>query len=136
MGHYAFLDDDNFVTEVITGIDEDDVSTLPKEFDSWEDFYLSLRPNSKDCKRTSYNTLNGEHLNGGTPFRGTYAGIGFTYDEDNDVFIEPQPFPSWALDDNFTWQPPLERPDDFDEVMYLWDEDAYQNDNTTGWVVA
>tara|TARA_R100000353_G_scaffold104548_1_gene75549 strand:- start:3171 stop:3581 length:411 start_codon:yes stop_codon:yes gene_type:complete len=133
MGHYAFIDENNIVTEVITGIDEDNTDTLPEGFDSWEDWYLTQRPEATSCKRTSYNTVEGVHILGGTPFRGTYAGIGFSYDSENDVFIPPQPYPSWSLDDNFVWQAPLDKPSDFDTVFYFWNENAYQSDNTTGW---
>ena len=89
MAHYAFLNDNNTVTEVITGVDEDAKDDLPDEFDSWEEFYADFR--GQTCKRTSYNTYENEHRNGGTPFRGNYAGIGYTYDETNNVFIEPEP---------------------------------------------
>ena len=105
MAHYAFLDDKNIVTEVIVGRNEND---LPQGISSWEDYYGSLR--GQVCKRTSYNTkyvyeceyddsvppkiisatiVGSEHTHGGTPFRGTYAGIGFTYDAVNDVFVAP-----------------------------------------------
>ena len=83
MAHYAFLDDNNIVTEVITGKDESDT------IQDWEIYYGNIR--NQVCKRTSYNTLGNQHTNGGTPFRGNYAGIGYTYDEVNDVFIPPQP---------------------------------------------
>jgi hypothetical protein len=54
-------------------------------------------------------------------FRKQYAGIGFTYDADNDVFIAPQPYPSWSLDENFDWQPPTPMPTD---GFWYWDEDS------------
>ena len=50
--------------------------------------------------------------------RKQYAGIGFTYDVDADVFVAPQPFPSWSLDDNHDWQPPTPKP----EGLFVWDE--------------
>lgn len=53
--------------------------------------------------------------------RKRYAGIGYTYDVLNDVFIEPQPYPSWSLDANFEWQPPVPKPKD---IGYFWNEDA------------
>jgi len=58
--------------------------------------------------------------NGNT--RKQYAGIGYTYDVEHDVFIAPQPYPSWTLDDLFTWQAPIAIPDD--GKAYLWDEKA------------
>ena len=138
MAHYAFLDDSNIVIEVITGIDEDATETLPDGFDSWEAFYLSMRPNASACKRTSYNTRNNQHLDGGTAFRGNYAGIGFTYDSDNDVFYEPKPYASWTLNSDWEWVAPIDKPSDYDTVYYYWDEDVYQADTsdpkTEGWV--
>lgn len=56
-------------------------------------------------------------------FRHNYAGRGYTYDEGNDAFIAPQPYESWALDDDFKWQPPVPRPDDTDK-MYNWNEES------------
>ena len=59
-------------------------------------------------KKTSYNTSGGQHKTGGTPLRGNYAGIGMTYDEDNDIFIYPKPYPSWVLDiSTATWKSPV-----------------------------
>ena len=71
--------------------------------------------------QTSYNTIGNVHLNGGTPLRGNYAGIGYTYDAVNDVFYEPQPYPSWTLSQNtWLWQPPVPYPETGE--MYIWDE--------------
>ena len=82
MAHYAFLNSNNIVTEVIVGKDE-------SEDTDWEVYYGNIR--GQICKRTSYNTVGNEHTDSGTPFRGNYAGIGYTYDETNDVFVEPKP---------------------------------------------
>jgi hypothetical protein len=106
MAHYAFLDENNLVTEVIVGRDEDD---LVDGVTSWEDYYGAFR--GQRCLQTSYNTLAGQHLKGGTPFRGNYAGIGYTYDEALDAFISPKPDPNdevsdWVLnEETFTWEP-------------------------------
>jgi len=70
--------------------------------------------------QTSYKTYGNKHSAGGTPLRGNYAGVGFTYDATNDVFYAPQPYPSWSLDENWLWQPPLAMPTD--GKNYLWDE--------------
>jgi hypothetical protein len=85
--------------------------------------------------QTSYNTRGGQHydpetgeVDDGTPLRKNYAGIGFTYDRDKDAFIPPQPYASWALnDDTCLWEAPVAYPDDGE--MYTWDEE------TTSWVV-
>ena len=131
MAHYAFLDENNQVVEVITGFDEDDTSELPEGFSSWEEWYGDFK--GMTCKRTSYNTIDGEHKLGGTPFRGTYAGIGGFYDEAADKFYRKQPYPSWTLDSDLEWQPPIAEPADSDTVQWMWDEGMYQADNTTGW---
>ena len=104
MAHYAFLDGNNIVTEVITGIDE---TELIEGLDT-ETWYGNFR--GQTCKRTSYNNN----------IRKQYAGIGYTYDAVNDVFILPQPYPSWSLDENFDWQPPTPRPEG---ISWSWDED-------------
>ena len=66
--------------------------------------------------------------------RCNYAGIGYTYDTDNDVFYAPQPYASWTLDtDTWLWVCPLTYPDD--DKMYTWDEDVYQADNSKGWIL-
>jgi hypothetical protein len=72
-------------------------------------------------KQTSYNTYNGVHNGGGTPFRKNHAGIGYTYDEDRDAFIPKKPYNSWILNE-FTcnWEAPVAKPDN--ENLYRWNE--------------
>lgn len=113
MAHYAFLDTNSIVTEVIVGKDERDDGI------NWEQWYAEFR--GQICKRTSYNTRGGLHETGGTPFRKNYAGIGYYYDEQRDAFIPPQPFASWLLDDETClWRPPVAMP--ADGKPYQWDE--------------
>ena len=76
MAHYAFLNENNIVTEVITGIDEDVTEGLPEGFADWEAWYADFR--GQTCKRTSYNTMANAHSGEGTAFRGNYAGIGLS----------------------------------------------------------
>jgi hypothetical protein len=118
MAHYAFLDKNNVVTEVITGVDETELI----EGLTPEEWYGNFR--GQVCKRTSYNTLAGENKRDkGIAFRKNYAGIGFTYDEKEDAFIPPQPYPSWILDkDIFLWNPPTPAPDS--RIRWYWDEDT------------
>ena len=106
MAHYAFLDENNVVTEVITGRNEDEIVGGVSD---WEQHYAEVR--GQRCVRTSYNGN----------IRKQYAGIGYTYDEDADVFISPQPFPSWMLDDNHDWQAPVPMPD---EGAWYWCEEC------------
>jgi len=101
MAHYAFINDQNIVVEVIVGKDETE--------GDWETYYGNIR--KMRCLRTSYNGN----------IRGRFAGIGYTYDPNHDVFIEPQPFPSWQLDPvSFDWQAPKSQPQD--GQPYEWDE--------------
>ncbi len=131
MAHYAFIKD-NIVTEVITGKDE--TETAPDGFADWEEYYLTKRPGQDACKRTSYNTMGNEHTLGDTPFRGNYAGIGHTYDSSNDVFYEQPMYASWSLNSKWQWEAPIPYPDDGDgDKGYVWNEEAYQADNSTGW---
>jgi hypothetical protein len=104
MAHYAFLDSNNVVTEVITGKDETEVldGLTPEEW------YGNFR--GQRCVRTSYNNN----------IRKQYAVIGGFYNEEADVFVRPQPYPSWSLDGNYDWQPPTPKPDGY----FYWDESS------------
>jgi hypothetical protein len=114
MAHYAFLDENNIVTEVIVGKDENEDGI------DWEQHYGEFR--GQVCKRTSYNTQGGVHSTGGTPYRKNYAGIGYSYDADRDAFIAPKPFASWLLDeDSCLWEAPTPYPTD--GLIYQWVED-------------
>jgi hypothetical protein len=105
MAHYAFLDDNNIVTEVITGIDE---TELIEGLDP-ETWYGNFR--GQVCKRTSYNGN----------MRKNYAGLGFTYDYERDAFIPPKSFDSWQLnEETCQWEPPTPYPNDGSE--YSWNE--------------
>jgi hypothetical protein len=71
--------------------------------------------------QTSYNTHGGVHLNGGTPLRMNFAGVGFTYNKDKDVFISPKIYNSWVLnEDSCLWEPPIPVPSD--NKKYFWNE--------------
>ena len=111
MAHYAVLDNNNIVVQVHVGKNEDEGDT------NWEEYY--------GAKRTSFNTSGGIHLNDGTPFRKNYAGIGFTYDEERDAFIPPQPYASWTLNENTClWDSPVAHPSEESSGgnPYVWDE--------------
>lgn len=111
MAHYAFLDENNIVTQIIVGKTE-------SNFD-WEQQYGLLH--GQLCKRTSYNTHGGIHQLGGIPFRKNYAGIGYTYDQTRDAFIPPKPFNSWILnEDTCLWNAPVAYPQD--DKRYKWNE--------------
>lgn len=118
MSSWAEIDENNLVLRVTVGNNDE-----PDEGYQWLVDNLG-----GTWVKTSYNTLGGQHLQGGTPFRGNYAGVGFTYDETLDAFIPPQPFSSWVLDDaTFSWVAPVPLPSK--GGPYRWDEDV------VGWVV-
>jgi hypothetical protein len=107
MAHYAFLDENNIVTEVIVGIDE---TELIEGLDT-ETWYGNFR--GQVCKRTSYNNK----------IRKNYAGIGFIYDEVRNAFIAPKPFNSWILNEaTCQWEAPIKRPNN--NKFYKWDENS------------
>jgi hypothetical protein len=107
MAHYAFLDDNNIVTEVIVGVDETELID-GIEPEAW---YSEWR--GQVCKRTSYNGN----------IRKNYAGIGYSYDPERDAFIPPKPFDSWLLDEETCqWQAPVSQPED--DIYYTWDEQS------------
>lgn len=115
MAHYAYLDENNIVTQVIVGKDEGEDGV------DWEQYYGAVR--------TSYNTHGGQHANGGTPFRYNYAGVGFTFSDapewaaQGGAFISPQPFPSWVLNpDTALWDAPVPMPTE--GGPWVWDEDS------------
>ena len=106
MGHFAKVVDGK-VTQVIVAEQE------------FFDTFVDSSPGA--WIQTSYNTKGGVHANGGTPLRGNYAGIGYTYDQANDVFYAPQPYASWVLNQtSWTWEAPTAYPTD--GKPYVWDE--------------
>jgi len=118
MAHYAFLDSNNVVTDVIVGKNEGEDGV------DWEQWYGEFR--GQVCKRTSYNTVGNVHNNGGAPFRKNYAGIGYTFDSERNAFIPPKPFASWVLNETTCqWDAPVEFPRtgrslDWDEDNQTW----------------
>ena len=105
MGHFAKVVDGK-VTQVIVA--------EPEFFDT----FVDTSPGT--WLATSYNTIGNKHLKGGTPLRGNFAGIGYTYDAEKDVFYTPQPYPSWILSSNYLWEAPVAMPKD--GKIYVWDE--------------
>jgi len=116
MSHYAQLDENNMIVFVIAA-----------KSDHKEDEFTESTGNV--WKQTSYNTYGGVHYTDGEPsadqskaLRFNYAGIGFTYDENRDAFIPPQPYASWVLDeDTCLWVAPIAYPA---EGVHVWDEEA------------
>ncbi len=151
MAHYSFINEDNLVVEVITGKDEYLLGELPDGFTSWEEYYETKR-DGLICKRTSKNTYRNQHSDENKEaFRGNFAGVGMSYDPENDVFIAEKPFDSWIIDESiWDWKAPVDIPDDANDEMdtsknqkmYLWNEDdqtwdlvaeASYNETTKEW---
>ena len=119
MAHYAYLDENSIVTQVIVGKDEGEDGV------NWEDYYGAVR--------TSYNTRGGVHYDSETnepsidqskALRKNYAGEGYLYDPIRDAFIPPQPFASWILnEDTCLWDAPVPYPQDGN--IYTWDENTF-----------
>lgn len=119
MAHYALLDENDIVTQVIVGRNENEVVD---GISNWEEYYGNFH--NQKCLRTSYNTHGGVHLLGGSPLRKNFASIGYTYDQDRDAFIPPKPFDSWILDETTCgWDAPVPYPND-DGSLYRWNEDS------------
>ena len=121
MAHYAFLDTNNVVVKVITGVDETvtqidaDGTEVGGSTEAWEAFYQNQPWHSGlTCKRTSYNAA----VNG---YRKQYAAIDYTYDDVRDEFVASQPYASWTLDENNDWQPPTPMPST--GGPYRWSEE-------------
>ena len=108
MAHYALINSDNIVVQVITGVDENIIQTntdgtqVGGSSEAWEQFYASLPWfEGLTCKRTSYNGN----------IRKNFANPGFFYDKEKDVFIPTSPFPSWILnEETCKWEPPIPKP--------------------------
>jgi len=144
MAHFAKISEENIVLTV-NAVDDGNAASEEKgqafleRVHGWPE-HLWIK--------TSYNTLANTHKLGGTPFRGNYAGIGYTWDSENEIFWHPQPHASWTKDvSSASWVAPIATPEltseqqtqnDVDAThlwAYTWDESAYQADNTAGWVL-
>jgi hypothetical protein len=148
MAHFAKINENNEVLKVLT-IDNKDVLNFNQvEEELIGQQYLETHNNwpAHLWIQTSYNTYENTHRNNGTPFRGNYACIGHTWDEDNQIFWAPQPYSSWIKDiSTASWKSPIGDAPAMPEEQalqneakthlwyYNWNEDAYQSDNTQGW---
>ena len=108
MAHYAKLGANNKVIAVHVVADSDCQNADGIEDEEVGRQFLERIHSWPLWKKTSYNTQNGIHKNGGTPLRGNYAGIGMIYDDDNDLFLPKKPFASWVLNvAEARWQSPV-----------------------------
>ena len=120
MAHYALINSNNIVVQVITGVDENitqidlDNTEVGGSSEAWEHFYSS-QPwfDGLTCKRTSYNSN----------IRANFAGIGYSYDPDFDVFIAPRPYQSWKLNyTTYQWESPVAMPEEIEGSFWKWSE--------------
>ena len=108
MAHYAKLGANNKVIAVHVVADADCLNGSGVEDEEVGRQFLEHIHSWPLWKKTSYNTRGGQHSAGGTPLRGNYAGIGYTYDEDNDLFLSKKPYGSWILDvPTASWKSPI-----------------------------
>jgi hypothetical protein len=111
MGHFAKIDNDNVVVQVIVA-EQDFINT-------------GIMGNPNSWIQCSYNTHGGEHTQGGTPVRKNFPGPGYTYDSGRDAFIPPKPYPSWTLNENTClWEAPISEP--VNRTEFKWDESRQQ----------
>ena len=129
MAHFAKIGVGNVVVKV--HVVSNDVATSEQ---AGVDFLNNLYKSRDVWVQTSYNTKSGVHLNGGTPFRKNYAGVGYTYDQSRDAFIPPKKYKSWTLNETTClWDPPVAKPELTEEQInnknyYSWNEETQQWD--------
>ena len=112
MAHFAELDENNVVKQVIVVHKNELKGANGVEYENKGIEFCNSLFGHTNWIQTSYNNN----------MRKQFAGIGYTYDDVNDIFIAPQPFPSWSLDDNFDWQAPTPMPED--DNLYTWNEET------------
>jgi hypothetical protein len=141
MAHFAKLGSNSKVIQVLTLDDKDMLNADGIEDESVGQQYLEIHNNwpAQMWIQTSYNTSSNQHKNGGTPFRGNYAGIGYTWDEDNNIFWPPKPYASWVKhNESASWKSPIgdapeltaEQTSQNTAGTHLWVHD-WNEDNTT-----
>jgi hypothetical protein len=150
MAHFAKISEENIVLAVHVVADEHCTNKDGVETEAEGQYWLEKCHGwpQQLWKKTSYNTINNTHTLGGTPYRGNYAGIGYIWDPENEIFLSPKPGSEWTKDvANAKWVSPLgeapaltaeqqaQNEADTHSWHYEWDEAAYQADNTTGWVL-
>ena len=141
MAHFAKLGSNSKVIQVLTLNNGDMLNADGVEDESVGQQYLERHNNwpAQMWIQTSYNTSGGTHKDGGTPLRGNYAGIGHTWDEDNNLFYGKKPYASWVLNTTTaSWHSPIgDAPDDLTDeekaanTHYVWNEGTGAWDKTT-----
>jgi len=150
MAHFAKLGANGKVIQVLTLNNSDMLNADGVEDESVGQQYLETHNNwpAQMWIQTSYNTQGNQHSGGGTPLRGNYAGTGYTWDEDDQIFWPKKPYASWVKhNESASWKSPIgdapaltaeqtsQNEAGTHSWSYSWDESAYQADNTAGWVL-
>ena len=145
MAHFAKIGMNGKVIQVLTMDNEEMKDTDGNEVEAKGQEWLERHNNwpAQMWIQTSYNTINNTHKDGGTPFRGNYAGIGYEWDEDNQIFWPKKPYASWIKDiSTASWKSPVGDAPDLTEEQssqnvagthdwrYLWNETDQQWDLT------
>ena len=141
MAHFAKLGSNSKVIQVLTLNNGDMLNADGVEDETVGQQYLERHNNwpAQMWIQTSYNTSGGTHKDGGTPLRGNYAGIGYIWDEDNNLFYPKKPYASWVLNTTTaSWHSPIgDAPDDLTDeekaanTHYVWNEGTGAWDKTT-----
>jgi hypothetical protein len=140
MAHFAKISDTSKVLTVLRLNNKDMLNADGVEDESVGQQYLERHNNwpAEKWIQTSYNTAGGTHINGGIALRGNYAGIGYTWDEDNNIFYGKKPYASWVLNTiTASWHSPIgNAPDDLTDeekaadTRYVWNEAGQSWDKT------
>jgi len=145
MAHFAKIGLNGKVLQVLTLNNNDMLNADGVEDETVGQQYLETNNNwtAQMWIQTSYNTSGNQHKNGGTPFRGNYAGIGYTWDEDNQIFWSKKPYPSWVKDlTTASWKSPIGDAPDLTDTQtaentagthnwsYVWNEENQNWDLT------
>ena len=137
MAHFAKISDTSQVLQVLTLDNKDMLNADGVEDESVGQAHLEKHNNwpAEKWIQTSYNTAAGTHENGGTPLRGNYAGTGYTWDEDNNIFYGKKPYASWVLNTTTaTWHSPIgDAPDDLTDEEKAAGTRHEWNEGTGAW---
>ena len=142
MAHFAKLGANSKVIQVLTLNNSDMLNADGVEDESVGQQYLETHNNwpAQMWIQTSYNTKGGTHSGGGTPLRGNYAGIGYTWDEDDQIFWPKKPYASWVKDiTTASWKSPIgdapaltaEQTSQNEAYTHLWSYDW--NEDNQSW---
>ena len=134
MAHFAKISETNEVLTVLTLNNKDMLNADGVEDETVGQQYLERHNNwpAEKWIQTSYNTSGGTHKDGGTPLRGNYAGIGYTWDEDNNIFYGKKPYASWVLNTTTaSWHSPIG-----DAPVLTTEQQSQNDDETHSWYYA